>query len=523
MREVKDNCVVLKDISAPVFNLILKEIYTGVDILTVDNLIQVWRAVHQLQIPFMVKFCEDFAMSSLSSYTWEAIHQTAYLLDSESVILGLHTYMLRNFDLVCITPTFLKLPYEKVKEFVASQDLVVSSEDVVLESVQKWTEWDLSNEKKQKKCKKHKQKIGTANTISDEQRSDMRKQKFTDLLKLVRTCLVNPTVLMNIYNSKLISKNNDARDIIVNALSYRVLDNRHGHWPSSAIHRECSEYSNFGVYACDNGQFKVLKMSNKKRHTVIYDNSNLRYNVKLVAFDSEMYAIGLDAVVNVARRRCRMFVLCDERWTQLIDMPSNDVLLAAHGKFIYIFDRINREVYNINPKSVTLKLIIYNEFPENASVRHASVFENFILLFCAETNNGVAETAIYRNSIPSSVWTRLDNLDGPADNIITFRNDTDCFILQANGNLWKISNVESRRKIDFTFILKLWGQCNLLQGAIPYNDKLVIAFGSHRTLPMKNWLPSVPEYFTRIEQIVFDDIVSNFIPIVLPNEYLRDY
>ncbi|XP_059175120.1 kelch-like protein 40b [Physella acuta] len=158
MREVTENCVALQDVSCDVFQLILKTIYTGENILNSENLFEVWRAVHQLQITFMVNLCENFAIELIAMDIWEKIYTNASILGSERVLNQTFTFMLNNFDQISLSLTFLQLSYTEVRDLVKNQALVVRSEDVVFGAVIKWVDHalidgtnqyvDLSNDSK---------------------------------------------------------------------------------------------------------------------------------------------------------------------------------------------------------------------------------------------------------------------------------------------------------------------------------------------------------------------------------------
>ncbi|XP_059158701.1 kelch-like protein 22 [Physella acuta] len=303
MREVTENCVVLRDVSYEIFQLILKTLYTGVNVLTLDNFIQVWRAVHMLQINFMVKMCEIFANNSITIDNWENIYVTAKLLGSTFVLDKLQSFMLRNFEKISISAIYLQLPFNEVRELIKSQDLRVSNEDIVLESVIRWVDCYAPNNANtdiiNTNILVNKEKYGSElekvpsdkslNVALTEHLS--RKDKMTELLSLVRTYLVTPAVLTRVYHLKMCSENKDFRDIIVSALSYQAQPSRDGQWPSAAMHRSCSSFTHVGAYARTDGQFRAIRASDETWFPLpICDG--LKENIQLVTFDSDLYAIG---------------------------------------------------------------------------------------------------------------------------------------------------------------------------------------------------------------------------------------
>ncbi|XP_059164136.1 uncharacterized protein LOC131947074 [Physella acuta] len=532
MREVTENCVVLRDISVSVFKLVLKAIYSGEDILTLDNFIEVWRAVHQLQIKFMITICETFATKSISATTWEKIYKTAKLLNSETVMGDLYNFMLINFDNVSLTSTFLILSFEEVLDLIKSQDLVASREDLVLEAVIKWVQYitpSSENEETRETDDIVENKSDKSNTDiekdvdikSEDQLISIlyRKSKLAELLTAVRTCLVSPTLLRHIFKLELISEDKDAREIIFNALSYHVQDFRDGQWSSAAIHRSCYGYIQFGVWANSDGTIRVIGAGNEKRYTPSKSNY-LQREVKLVVFDNDLYATGIQAVNN-QNVMCRLLVFSEDTWVEVMQMPGRDLLLVSHGQCIYILNRSDNVMYNIKPKQRTPKLIKFSDAPAKVNVKHAMSLANYILIFCSVTQNGVDETAVYTLDVHTKVWTRLDNLEGPAEQLISFRNDRNNYILQTNGSLWMIEYKHSLKTVNFKYIVKLWNFDKKLYGALTYRDKLLI-FGNNPTKDPKNEkiLYNVSDHFLTVRHWGSDDNCSNFIPVTLPNRSL---
>lgn len=93
MKETKENMVTLAGITVETFELILKSVYTGVNVLTGDNLIDIWLAVDQLQIDFMINICEKFAVNIISLNNFDKIHKTAQLLNSKPVLDSSRKFM----------------------------------------------------------------------------------------------------------------------------------------------------------------------------------------------------------------------------------------------------------------------------------------------------------------------------------------------------------------------------------------------------------------------------------------------
>ncbi|XP_059158697.1 kelch-like protein 8 [Physella acuta] len=529
MREITENWIELKDVSYEIFQLILKTLYTGVNVLTLDNLIHLWRAVHMLQINFMVKICEIFAAESITMENWENIYVTSKLVGSTIVLDELHCFMLRNFDQISLSSTYLQLSSNEVRNLIKSQDLCVSSEDIVLESVIRWvdcyapnnTNTDIQNTNKIVNTEKdgnELEKVPSDNSLNVALTEHLsRKDKMTELLSLVRTYLVSPEVLTQVYYLKMCSENKNFRDIIVSALSYQAQPSRDGQWPSAAVHRSCSSVTHVGVYARRDGQFRAIHASDETWFD-LPTCDGLKRNIQLVTFDTDLYAIGKP--LNMPNtQQYKLFVLSENGRKKVLNLPCNNVLLVSHGQFIYILDKSDNVIYLINPRSLDFKK--FREIPTQLDIKYATVFENSILIFSSETHNNIENTVVHNYEFPCDVCTMLSDLDGPADQLTTFKNDKHSYILQTNGSLWVILKASSITRIEVKFVFKLWNRQRKQYGALSYNEKLII-FGNttERDPPDANRKNTVPGHLKVISYWGNDDAMSNFVPATLPKTFL---
>ncbi|XP_059170045.1 uncharacterized protein LOC131951703 [Physella acuta] len=523
MKEVTENVVVLHDISSEAFHLILKGLYTGANVLSAENYIDVWRAAHQLQIQTVIQLCENFASKNITADTWETIYTIATSLQSERVLAKLQEYMVNNFNEVCISPIFLQLTFEDLRDLIKSQDLVVSSEDLVLESVIRWVTYDpkVKNERKDF-TKQTDEDASTRESTSKNVMLDKigsRKVYLKKLLRKVRTCLVSPLVLSSIRKMDFLSEDRDSRDIIDYAISYNAEDFRHCQCPSTALTRSCSGYIHAGVYLCWFGRIHAINASNEKSYIL----SSLRCfdgGIQIVTYDGKLYLAGELAYL---RNGYNLYVLTGKIWTQVKELSCDNLLLVSHGDFIYILNKDEKVVYRMNPNKESMPLEKFTEFPENNnSVVHTVFLQNNLVLFCSETQNGIDKTAVYKMEIPSKIWTRLTNLHGPAKQLISFKNDKHDYILQTNGSLWLVLYSSHTGNIGFKFLVKLWNFTKKLFGGFTFQNKLIICGNKLDTDPThEKKLSEVPHHFKCIRYLGADDEnVSNFIPVTIPKAYI---
>ncbi|XP_059175117.1 kelch-like protein 26 [Physella acuta] len=528
MREVTENCVVLKDISSDAFQIILQTLYTGENILTLQNVFEVWNAVHMLQITFMINMCEEFAIKAIAIDTWENIYTNSKVLGSEKIMNLLHLFMLNNFEQISISPTFLQLPCKEFQDLIKSQDLVVSSEDLVMESVIRWVTYD---PKITGQINENNREINDIASLNDDQNSNKnlmlenscqslvtsetssRKNKLTELLKNVRTCLVSPAVLSRVLKMKFVLENEDSREIIVDAMSYHIPDVRHGQWPSAAIHRSCSGYVHVGISARET-RFRALNARDETWRN-IPECEFLQESIQLVNFDGDLYATGKQN--NQPNEPCRMFVFCDKTWKEVMEMPGHNLLLVSHGDYIYVLNRDDNVISTVNTRKKIAKLETLTTCPKNAEVKHVMILQHFLLLFCSHNNKSIDETTVHKYDILSKVWTVLENINGPALNMVSFRNDKHSYILQGNGNMWLVFTSPCDKNVEFKFLEKLWHTDEVLHGAVTYKSKLIVyrKYLENKPLVIKRG-GKVTGHFQTINQWSLYDNISNFIPLTLP-------
>ncbi|XP_013062155.2 uncharacterized protein LOC106051522 [Biomphalaria glabrata] len=141
MKETELKCVTVEDISSETFELILETLYTGHDVLTNDNVTNIWEAAHQLQIPFVITECEEFAKTSLSLYNYIEYYKIAKRFESKEVLDIVWAFILKHAFHFFKTDFFLEMKLLDVLNLIKSQDLETTSEDVVVHALLKWLEF----------------------------------------------------------------------------------------------------------------------------------------------------------------------------------------------------------------------------------------------------------------------------------------------------------------------------------------------------------------------------------------------
>ncbi|KAK6963049.1 kelch-like protein 28 [Biomphalaria glabrata] len=486
MKETESKCVTVEDISSETFELILETLYTGHGVLTNDNVIDIWRAAHQLQITFLMTECEEFIIRSLSLENYFDYYQTGKLLSSQPVTKAAWWFMLKNFNSFVKTDAFLELSISELLNLVRSQKLVVDSENDVMMAILKWTDYrpnvplnDLSEIRKLR-CKRFQAAIANANennlagntTIANLTPSDInlqnpysekRDQNLGILLSNTRSCLVSPECLEKLLYNPLVSDNKMARDVVTNALLYTLqIGKRNGQWPTAAIHRKSSAFQNVALSTkpTENGGLKLLAYSFSRNKWLNLNTEEFK-RTDFVAFctvDNALYYLLMTQHQDQeGPGSVLVFKLIEKAWSETkISLKLNYARFSAAviNEFIYIMQSKGKNMWRLHP--ITGSLLRLDDLPDDQPICHVTCYNQCILLFHSVTKEGVDETVVQCYNTAQNIWTRLNNLEGPANGMTSFKDDHFTYILQSSGDIWKMVKPQSD-VLDFEYAGKLWG------------------------------------------------------------------
>ncbi|XP_059171595.1 calicin-like [Physella acuta] len=527
MKEAKESCVTINGISLKTFQHILKSMYTGKVPLTKDNFIDIWQAADQLQIDFIVAHCEDFAAKAISVENFESVVNTAKAFKSEKVLNASKSFMLNNFGILMNDKSIMELEVKDFNELIDSRDLKVENVDWVIQTVLKWVEYV-----PEEKCSAEYEDVYTdikdnttncSNNESDKSLAAVHKQTLnkinhrtqalTTLLKSVRTCLVSTPLLKHLLKHRLIINNTEARDILIDAVLYKTTHYNHGQWRTSAIHRASSEWEHYGVLYVINKNFNCINACEEKIYTCV-SSSDIPLDVTLVVFDSYLYASG---VKDVSQTNSCLYVFCRNVWNKITEIPGRQLILVPYEQCIFILSKCSSEIYQLYPKNSKLKVEEFTKLPDTIKVQQAVHYQRMILIFSSVTVNGEEKTAVHQLDTLTKKLTELEQLNGPAEQIISFSDDNNTFLLQTVGDLWSINF--SAEKVTFLFLGRLWTVKRNLYGAMTYRKKLTILGSDPTKEPAEQKrLYTLKDYCNIINHWGIDEPCSNFILVTLPKD-----
>ncbi|KAI8770743.1 kelch protein 40 [Biomphalaria glabrata] len=543
MKETKLKCVTVEDISSETFELILETLYTGHGVLTNDNVIDIWRAAHQLQIPFLIKECEEFAISTLSLDNYIEYYKIAKLFESKEVLEVIWSFILKNANSFFQTNLYFEMQISDVLKLIKSQDLETTSEDDVMHALLKWVEFrprqdDDSEDsiKEQSDINSDQKGIKTGFTSSDIQHEnkdmtvdshvDNRKQHLSVLLLNTRTCLLSPNCLEMLIRHPLVRKTKKSTDIIIDALLYQLqVSKRNGHWPAEAIYRNNGNYVNSAVAIRKNVHETIIKVkafSFSAKQWLQLPELKSKSSVAFLANDKTLYALGesitADQIGSYDRAyKKQILKLTNGNWSKVnisFTLPPEPSVVAADS-FIYILSCTNQEVWQLDP--ATERSTRMADLPDTASIHHVTNYEQFILVFyvLADVED---TTAVDCFDIFKNTWERLEDLNGPATGMISFKDKYSTYLIQTNGNLWMVE--PQSNDVEFKYLAKLWSCDWSLHGAVTFRDVLYIYGVKSETLKEDfQKQTSLEGIFSQIVYMESEDTASSpFIPLTLSRQ-----
>ncbi|CAL1541694.1 unnamed protein product, partial [Lymnaea stagnalis] len=249
MKEKQKQRTKLDGVSTETFAAILEILYTGRDNLTRDNML-IWETSSQLMYTNIIERCEQFLINNTSLENWNIIYATSKKLGSELILSHARDFIKKNYEQVIKSKSFLCLHENDLLEIIKSQDLVVSTEDVVVWSILYWVNNgsqiasetiagslnDNASSFLSKEKAEEDERINNGGNIAIKTRysKEYRKEFLGSLLSETRLCLVNSYDLEKLSHDPLVMENDRARQIVMDAALSKSAVYQHGQWSKSA-------------------------------------------------------------------------------------------------------------------------------------------------------------------------------------------------------------------------------------------------------------------------------------------------
>lgn len=485
----------LPGISLDTFTLLLSCIFKGNDILTTDNVIDVWHAASLLDIPFLFSHCEDFITDHLTGDNCIDVYLNAKLLDSSNIMLLSWEILLQDFDTLRFSNDILTLSLDDMKKLVTSPNLKAKSEDDVVDLIIRWIscttpirkcqsleqiffrESDfLMSEKKHSKDHRHREKFPSRNSLTlsankrficdcsnpvqelqfpleaDDGQTIIKRQKLdrdnqyslehsreahvVELLMCSRYCLISGWILQELLSNKIILKNEDAVSLVKQSIQYQVEPSRrHDYLPTAAIFRNCSDLENVIIWTTEELNSHSDEVTFLNYMSVASNRvTKLSFGEKI---DDCKFAVSGNNIFVADNKQCRRFFCLDKNIDQLSWFyPRTGHTVVAVGDCIYVVGGCQKHVQrlNVNRSNVTERV---GSISVGVSCTTAGVIrKNIIVLGKPEDKADL--TVVQCFNTQTMISYRVTNIHSSAKNLVVFHKGDWMFVLFGTGAVWKL-------------------------------------------------------------------------------------
>ncbi|BFZ21303.1 hypothetical protein BsWGS_24342 [Bradybaena similaris] len=138
MKEQLENRATLVGISVGTFEVIINAMYTGVDGLNNDNVLDVWSATELLQIDYLIEECQDFVIRNIAVDSCFRFYNHATLYAAHTVVDHSLDFISRNFNDIIDEDNLLHLPFDSFYKVIANDNLQTYYEEPVLDVILDW-------------------------------------------------------------------------------------------------------------------------------------------------------------------------------------------------------------------------------------------------------------------------------------------------------------------------------------------------------------------------------------------------
>ena len=147
-RENQDSVVELQEIKTTTMDQALRFIYTGEALVNASNAQDLLRTADYLIIPSLKAKVSDYLKDTIHASNCLEMGSLAIQYGCKSLKEAAAAYKLQNFVSVVEADDFKALNFERIKELVLHDDIIVSKEEEVYEAVVTWVKHDVSSREK---------------------------------------------------------------------------------------------------------------------------------------------------------------------------------------------------------------------------------------------------------------------------------------------------------------------------------------------------------------------------------------
>ena len=144
-KENENNFVELKEVKCAALSEALQFMYTGAAKADSSNARDLVMAADYLILPSLKLKASEFLQETISASNCLALESFAIQFNCESLKKAAVTYKVKNFAAVVKSDDFKSLEFDKVKDLISRDDIIVSKEEEVYDAIIAWVKHDLSS------------------------------------------------------------------------------------------------------------------------------------------------------------------------------------------------------------------------------------------------------------------------------------------------------------------------------------------------------------------------------------------
>ncbi|OCT81052.1 kelch-like protein 6 [Xenopus laevis] len=144
LKEKYEEKIIIQGVDPETMQIILDYTYTSKVVITKFNVQKILEAASLFQFLRMVDACSSFLTEALHPKNCVGILRLADTHSLESLKVQVQNYIIQNFSQVLNQEDFLELPFEILSHMLKSDDLFVTEESQVFETVINWVEYKKS-------------------------------------------------------------------------------------------------------------------------------------------------------------------------------------------------------------------------------------------------------------------------------------------------------------------------------------------------------------------------------------------
>ena len=271
MEESKKSVISIREIPANAMETILEYCYTAKIDINEESVQYLLPAASLLQMGWVRDSCCEFLKNQLCSFNCLGVRAFADTHDCHELCNAATTFAQQNYLEVLEAEEFLELDFEKLVELIQSDDLNITSEEQVYESVIKWVKHDI----------------------------DTRYVKLPQILEHVRLPLLDKHYLVNVVGTEaLIRKSAECRDLLDDAKDYLLIPEQRVKLSGPRTRPRKPMKTNETLFAvggwCNGDAISMVEQydTESKKWKEVAHMSKRRCGVGIAVVDSLLYAIG---------------------------------------------------------------------------------------------------------------------------------------------------------------------------------------------------------------------------------------